>query len=121
MGTYGNRVTIFEMTDEIARGLEGVNLMDFLEVFEEMDVKVLRNSRVTDISKDLVITYEKDRETNRDSFDFVVLSLGQKPHCEELEQALEDSDIEYKVIGDAANPSNFQNATTTAYFAALDA
>jgi hypothetical protein len=109
------------MTDIIARGLEGANMMDLFEVIKEMDIKVLLKSKVTQISSDLVITYEKEGKTNQDSFDFVVLSLGQKSHCEELVQTLEDFHIEYKVIGDAADPSDFQNATTTAYFAALDA
>lgn len=121
LATYGNKVTIFEMTDIIARGLEGANMMDLFEVIKEMDIKVLLKSKVTQISSDLVITYEKEGKTNQDSFDFVVLSLGQKSHCEELVQTLEDFHIEYKVIGDAADPSDFQNATTTAYFAALDA
>jgi len=121
LGTYGNKVTIFEMTDVIARGLESANLMDLLEVFEEMEVKILRNSKVTEISQDLVVTYEREGERKEESFDFVVLALGQKSDCDELVQSLEVSEIEYKVIGDAANPSDFQNATTTAYFAALDA
>jgi len=121
LATRGNKVTVFEMTDTVARGLEAANLLDLLEVLKELEVNVLVKSKVTQISKDLVITYENEGETKQKAFDVVVMAFGQKSNCDELLRALEDSYIEYKVVGDAAEPSNFQNATTTAYFAALDA
>jgi energy-coupling factor transport system permease protein len=121
LATHGNKVTIFEMLDQIACGLEGANMMDLFEVIKEMDIKVLIKSKVTQISTDSVVTYENEGEVKKDTFDFIVLAFGQKSHCDELTQALEYSHMDYRVIGDAANPSNFQNATSTAYFAALDA
>lgn len=121
LATYGNRVTIIEMLDQIATGLEGANMMDFFEVIKKMEINVLLNSKVTQLEPGLVVTYENRGETKQDTFDYVVLAFGQKSHCEELTRALEDAHIEYRVIGDAAKPSNFQNATSTAYFAALDA
>ena len=35
LATYGNRVTIIEMLDQIATGLEGANMMDLFEVIKK--------------------------------------------------------------------------------------
>lgn len=119
--SYGNKVTVIEMMDEIASGLEAANKMDLFDAFREKGIKVLLNSKVTEVASDLAITYENGQKSHRESFDFVILAFGQKSCCDELIQTLEDAHIEYRIIGDAAKPSNFQNATSTGYFAALDA
>lgn len=121
LAEQGNKVTVIEMMGHIASGLEGANMMDLYAAFKELDVKVLLNSKVTDIAADHTITYENENESKQESFDYVVLSFGQKPQGGELTQALEDANMEYRVLGDAIKPANFQNATTTAFFAALDA
>lgn len=117
----GNKITIVEMTGEIAAGLEGANKMDLFEMIENTGIKVLLNSKVTRIGADLMVSYEREGKEEAENFDFLVLSFGQKSQGEDLYKALDDAAIEYLVIGDAAVPSDFQNATSTAYFAALDA
>lgn len=121
LAEHGNKVTIVEMMDQIAPGLEGANKMDLFEVIGKMEIRVLLNSKVTRIDSELTVSYEAEGETKEDRFDYVVLAFGQKPEGEELVEALEAADMAYRIIGDAAKPSDFQNATSTAYFAALDA
>lgn len=113
----GNKITIVEMTAQLAAGLEGANKMDLLEVIQNTGIKVLLNSKVARIEPDLAVTYEREGKTETESSDLLVLAFGQKSQGEGLSKALEDAGIEYRVIGGAATPSDFQNATRTAYFA----
>lgn len=116
----GHQVTVFEMTDQIARGLEGANTLDLLEVIEKLKIDIRLNSKVTEIDENKVC-YEENGTAKSEEFQQIILALGQKSNCDNIINGLESAGIEYKIIGDALKPSNFHNATSTAYFAALDA
>lgn len=119
---HGHKVTILEMTDYVATDLEGANTntLDLLEAIEKLDIEIHLNSKVIKIT-DNTVFYEENGDKMNEDFQQIILALGQQSKCSNIVNGLEAAGIEYKVIGDADKPSNFHNATSTAFLAALDA
>lgn len=116
----GNDVTVLEMLDQIATGMEMANKLDLRSEMQECGIKTLLNAKVVKISPDKV-EYVTDGEKYSVDTDYIVLSLGQCSIGTDLVQDLKNEGIPYTVIGDAVVPGKFVHATTSGFFAALNA
>ena len=119
LARHGNRVTIVEMLDNYAKGLEMANKIDLNQDFAEMGVTVLTGAKVVSVS-DNIITYEQGGQTKTLNTQYLVLSVGQRSYGIELKKELEDMGVKTVAVGDAYKPANIFNATTSAYMAALN-
>ncbi len=117
-----NKVTVFEMTNVLARGLEEAHKVDLLSYFEQHNIETILNAKVIDISGDLCITYEHENNETKCNYDFAVIAMGQKSVCDlEMLNQLDEAGIMYQIIGDAKEVKNFEHATKTAFAAAINA
>ncbi len=114
----GCKVSIVEMLDDFAIGLEGANKLDLMIDFEENGVELLTGCCVQKIDENAVY-YDNNGLTSIDA-EVVVLALGQKSQGQDLAQELEDAGIYAVVVGDAKQPGKFINATTEGFYAALN-
>ncbi|MGX8700154.1 FAD-dependent oxidoreductase [Caproiciproducens sp.] len=113
----GNKVTILEMMNTLAAGLEMANKLDMLNDFKKSGVETVTGAVVQEITNSAV-KYTKDGVTIDVPASYAVAAVGQKSVGSEMVEQLENEGIEVVVIGDAAGPAKFVNATTTAFFAA---
>lgn len=116
----GNNVTILEMMDQIATGMEMSNKLDLLQEMRTYCINNIVNAKVEKIFPDKV-EYVKDSQKKTVEADYVVLCLGQRSIGSELIENLKKEEIPYTVIGDAVKPGKFVTATTSSFFAALNA
>ncbi len=116
----GNQVTIIEMLGDIASGMEMSNKLDLLQEMKSYCINTIVNAKVEKINSDSV-EYTTGSKKEKIKADYVVLSLGQRPVGSELVEGLKKEELPYTVIGDAQQPGKFVTATTSAFFAALNA
>jgi 2,4-dienoyl-CoA reductase-like NADH-dependent reductase (Old Yellow Enzyme family)/thioredoxin reductase len=114
----GCSVTILEMLDEFAIGLEAANKIDMISSFKEKGIEVLTGRRVNKIENNQVF-YSGTEGSVVIEAEAVVFALGQKSCAGVLADQLESVGIHTITVGDAIRPAKFINATNSAYFAAL--
>lgn len=114
----GCSVSILEMMDDFAAGLEGANKLDMIAEFKEKGIRVLTGCCVSKVEKGSV-HYDHNGPAAA-SADVIIIALGQKSYGAELAADLKRAGIEMVVVGDAKRPAKFRNATFDAYFAALN-
>lgn len=107
------KVTILEMMDEFARGLEAANKIDLMEELKE--ATLISGARVNCVEGTTV----KYNGTEAITADYVVAALGMAPQGRELREKLLEKGMNVKVIGDAVRARKFLNATQEGYFAAI--
>ncbi len=115
-----NNITILEMLGQIATGMEMSNKLDLMQEMKNYCINNIVNAKVEKIFPDKV-EYIKDSQKHTIEADYIVLSLGQKSVGRELIENLKEAEIPYTVIGDAIKPGKFVTATSSAFFAALNA
>ncbi len=114
----GNRVSVFEMADEIGPGVFFQNLLDVMSRLDTGDTAFYPGHRLVGIRNNTAI-FEQTGSGEQDEFAFdeFVVSLGTRPNTEltvELEAAFD------KVIylGDAKKAGRIEQAIRTGYLAA---
>ncbi|MBZ0180610.1 MAG: NAD(P)/FAD-dependent oxidoreductase [Melioribacteraceae bacterium] len=112
---YGNKVTIVEMLDEIARDMEMVTKKLNLKKLKENDVKVLTNAKVKQVENSTAfVELNNQEEAKIENIDVYVIATGMKPNKELLEKL--EGKIETKIIGDANEIGDAVSAIQSAYF-----
>jgi len=113
----GCSVSVIEMLDDFAVGLESANKLDMIAEFKEKGIKVLTGCCVTKIERDCV--HYNHEEAVAAEAEVIILALGQESCGGELADQLEAVGIKTVTVGDARKPAKFINATSEAYYAAL--
>ena len=113
---YGCKVTILEMMNEFARGLEGANKIDLMTELAEAGTKMIPGAKVNSVDG-TTVTYN---DTEKLEADCVVCALGEVSQGKQLKEDLVEKGIVVAVIGDAVRPRKFQSATQEGYFAAIN-
>lgn len=118
LAEYGKNVTIFEMLPEIASDMWLAVKINMVKRLKEKEVKILTSAKVSSI-EDGVITYKKDdNEVKSQKFDNIIMAAGMKPYVP-LKESLDKANIDYTVIGDAANPLRLYEALYSAVEATI--
>ncbi|HAT4106550.1 bilirubin reductase, long form [Clostridium perfringens] len=113
----GNKVSIVEMDNNIAKGESSTILPTMMGNFSKNNVKIYTNHKVNKIDKDCIIC-ENDSKEIKIPCDYVVMAVGAKPNSFEINKLLENN-IKVVKIGDCKDrASDIENAIKTAYDAA---
>ncbi len=118
---YGNKVTIIEMLDEIARDMEMVTRKLNLMKLKKANVPIYINSRVTKIdgsSLYMIQTNGSEKEIKLDNVDIYVVAAGMRPNKELIEKL--EGKIPYYIAGDADNIGDAVSAIQSGYFLAKE-
>ncbi len=116
-----NSVTIVEMKDEIARGMEMISRKLNIMKLEKYNVRIFTNSRVSKImdSKVLLIKNDNIEETYElDKIDIIVVAAGMQPDMQ-LAEKLKDK-IPVFAVGDADAVGDAVSAIQSAYYTCKD-
>jgi len=101
----GKNVTVIEMLEEILADMSPVLKGGLLNRISKSPIKVFTCEKVMEIKDHVVIT---DKQTI-DKVDTIILSVGYKANNSLITQ-LQESNVDFKVIGDAIKPRKIYNA-----------
>ncbi len=111
----GNKVTIVEMLDEIARGLELIERNMTLKKFKENNVKIFLKHKVTEVQgKTLIMEDENENTVKLENVDKIVMATGMKSYRPF------ETNIPGHFVGDAKLVAKAQEAIHDAYTLALN-
>ncbi|MGI6527503.1 MAG: FAD-dependent oxidoreductase [Caldicoprobacterales bacterium] len=111
-----NKVTVIEMMDHIADGLESTHLEDLYIDLKENNIQILTDSTVKKIDKTSV-TYEQAGELKTLDCDLAVLATGQKPFGIDLIELLRAKGYKVITAGDIDKPDKIMTAVRAGNFA----
>jgi len=113
-----NKVTIVEMLDEVARGMEMIERKFTLAKLKKHDVEMFVNHKVTEIINDHQVLIEDKAGNTKtlNKIDKIVIATGMKS-VNELQYDLQGK-IPVHIIGDAIKPAKAREAILTAFNAA---
>lgn len=115
----GCRTTVVEMADTIAPGTWMQHLDDIMPRLREKQTTFLTGEKLSEIYYGKIVTENVRTKAKREIFaDAVVLALGSKPDSA-LYAELEKSGVRLINVGDSSKVGRIQNATSTAYEAAM--
>ena len=113
LGQRGKQVTVIEMLGDIATNMGRSGRMQLLEMLDEVNVKVLTNTKLLEIIEEGAIV-ESNGERRILKANSVVLALGLKPEAA-LSEELRDRVPELYTVGDCVEPRRLINAIWEAY------
>jgi 2,4-dienoyl-CoA reductase-like NADH-dependent reductase (Old Yellow Enzyme family)/thioredoxin reductase len=104
----GNKVTVIEMLDDVAIGMETLSRKFLLRELRESNVEILTKSRIETLSQDSVkfVSDGKEREID---FDVFIIAFGGRP------STFESLDIPTYKVGDAVKVSKIVEAVRDGY------
>lgn len=105
----GNEVSIVEILEDIALGMEPVNRHALLKTLNENNVNVLANKETTKITENGIQV--RCKKTGQEQFveaDLVVMAVGTTPEQQLLAEL--EGEQEYYVAGDCVKPRNIMEA-----------
>jgi len=113
-----NKVTIVEMLDEVARGMEMIERKFTLAKLKKHAVEMFVNHKVTEIINDHQVLIEDKAGNTKtlNKIDKIVIATGMKS-VNELQYDLQGK-IPVHIIGDAIKPAKAREAILTAFNAA---
>lgn len=113
----GNKVSIIEMDNIIAKGESNTILPTLMENFKTNNVEIYTNHKVNKIDKEYIICENNNNEI-KILCDYVVMAVGARPNSFDVDKLLENN-IKVVKIGDCKDKaSDIENAIKTAYDAA---
>lgn len=113
----GNKVSIIEMDNSIAKGESNTILPTLMENFKTNNVEIYTNHKVNKIDKEYIICENNNNEI-KILCDYVVMAVGARPNSFDVDKLLENN-IKVVKIGDCKDKaSDIENAIKTAYDAA---
>ena len=120
LGSQGNRVTVFEMADEIGPGVFFQNLMDVMRRVDAYYTKLYPKHKLLKVDGGDVTVETTDTHVQKTfHFDSVVISLGVAPNCELVEEL--EANFDHVVqIGDANKGGRIADAIAAGYLAAAE-
>ncbi len=110
-----NMVTIVEMLDDIARGMEMIEKVMTVKKLKEKNTKILTNHKLTKVIDDKIFLESNGRTIELNNIDSIVIATGMKSY---LPFDLQNEKV-YK-IGDAKKVGKAQEAIYDAYKLALE-
>lgn len=114
----GNRVSVFEMADEIGPGIFFQNLIDVMSRLDTVDTAFYPGHRLVSIRENTAVFEQTGSgETKEFAFDEFVVSLGTRPNTE-LAAELEAAFDRVVYLGDARKAGRIEQAIRTGYLAA---
>ena len=120
LADQGNRVTVFEMAQEIGPGVFFQNLIDVMGRINAHDVKLYPGHKLCAVDGRAVTVEETSTGEKREfDFDAVVVSLGVAPNKDLVEQIRENFE-NVRVMGDAEKGGRVADAIRTGYLAAWE-
>ncbi|MCL2126018.1 MAG: FAD-dependent oxidoreductase [Oscillospiraceae bacterium] len=111
----GKKVTVLELTNDIARDSSG--LVGIMDAIQEKGMNVLTGAKTLEIT-DTGVVYEKDGQTATAPADAVLYAVGMRPD-ERTYFELYDRAPFVINIGDAKQPGKVDNAINGGFFAAM--
>uniref|UniRef100_UPI00260737D5 bilirubin reductase, long form n=1 Tax=Terrisporobacter sp. TaxID=1965305 RepID=UPI00260737D5 len=113
----GNKVSIIEMDNSIAKGESSTILPTLMENFTRNNVEIYTNHKVNKIDKECIICENNNNEV-KIPCDYVVMAVGARPNSFDIDKLLENN-IKVVKIGDCKDrAADIENAIKTAYDAA---
>lgn len=113
----GNKVSIIEMDNSIAKGESSTILPTLMENFTRNNVQIYTNHKVNKIDKECIICENNNNEI-KIPCDYVVMAVGARPNSFDVDKLLENN-IKVVKIGDCKDrAADIENAIKTAYDAA---
>ena len=112
-----NKVTIVEMLGEVARGMEMLEKKLSMQKLQKANVDILLNTRVTEFNDGTAYLESEGERSKIEDIDKVFVAGGMRS-VNALVSQLEGK-IPVSVVGDASQPSNVQNAISTAFETAM--
>ncbi len=119
LAEQGCKVTVVEMFDKIAAGLEPISRLYLMTRVKENKIKQLTKSKVTLISNGFV-EIEKANRKRKIKSDTEVMAVGQSSNGKELSKKLKEEGFTVKKIGDCNKVGKIINATESGYLAAIE-
>lgn len=114
---YGNKVTIIEMLDDIARDMEMITRKLNLKKLKESGVIVYTNTKVISVEGSTIVMKPvngKEIEKKLYNIDVIVVAAGMRPD-NKLANELKDK-VPVHVVGDANEVGDVVSAVQSAYF-----
>jgi 2,4-dienoyl-CoA reductase (NADPH2) len=113
---YGNKITIIEMLDDIARDMEMVSRRLNLMRLRKNNVLIFTNTKVDRINGSSVFLKRQNVFDNFriDNIDIYVVAAGMRPNQELIDKL--KGKIPYYVVGDADKIGDAASAIQSAYF-----
>ncbi len=108
----GNKVSIIEMLDEVARGMEMIEKKLTMASFKNSDVDIFLNTKVTKIDTDTVFIENENMRSSIEQVDLIVLATGMRAYAPLLEQIKQTPVM---LVGDAKQVAKAQNAIADGY------
>ena len=116
----GQKVTVIEMLDEVAKDLGPARKGVLMESVKSGKIVTYTNTKCLEIKADKVIA-EKDGETIEVTSDAVVFAVGAKPvKTDDIVKLCEEKNIPCHIIGDAKKVAKAIDATAAAANAVLE-
>lgn len=118
---YGNKVTIIEMLEDIARDMEMVTRKLNIIKLRKFNVQIYTNSKVTKIDGDklyFIQTNGSEKEIIIENIDVFVVATGMRPNKELVEKL--EGKIPYYIVGDADKIGDAVSAIQSGYFIAKE-
>lgn len=119
LNSKGNKTTVIEMADTVAPGTWMQHTDDIMPRLKEAGTDFRTGEKLCEINSGYItIENVKTKLKSEITVDAVVLALGSSPD-KSFSKLINDKSIKCFVIGDNAKVGRIQNATSTAYKAAL--
>lgn len=116
----GNKVSVFEMADDIGPGIFFQNLIDVMGRINSYNTELYPKHRLVEISETTAIFENMEtREQKSYDFDAIVVSLGTASNTE-LKDEIEGAFERVVFLGDALKAGRIENAIRTGYVAAAE-
>lgn len=108
------QVTVIEMAGRMGQDVGPSTRWVLLKELKARGVELITNATMKDISPDRVVYTDSDGKDVTVPADTTVLAMGSRPE-NALAKALEESDVEVKVIGDAAKAGRIGDAIAAGF------
>ena len=116
----GNKVSVFEMADDIGPGIFFQNLIDVLGRVNSYGTMLYPKHRLVELDGTKAVFETTDtKEQESYEFDAVVVSLGTASNTE-LKEEIEKEFEKVEFLGDALKAGRIENAIRTGYLAAAE-
>lgn len=116
LGERGHTVTVVEMTPWYAATAEIADRMSLEEHMEKNHVRLLVNTRCTEITPEGAVVEDKDGKRELLKADTVIVSAGSAP-LEQERDAFHGTAMDVINVGDCMGAANIRNATDTGWCA----
>ncbi len=113
-----SEVTVFEMLEKAGSDVGKSTKWILMDNLKKHGVRIHTRAKVTDI-KDGVVSYEKEGNSQKQTFDTVILASG-SASVQTLSKQVKETNIPHTVIGDSIKPGRINDAIHGGFLAAIN-